>query len=32
MREGSAAFGFEEEEMDMRFEDDLGHHLLPFRK
>jgi hypothetical protein len=32
MRDGSAAFGFEEEEIDKRFEEMLGHHLIPFRK
>jgi hypothetical protein len=32
MRDGSAAFGFEEEENDKRFEDKHGQHLIPFRK
>jgi hypothetical protein len=32
MRDGSAAFGFEEEEIDKRFKDKLGQHLIPFRK
>jgi hypothetical protein len=32
MRDGSAAFGFEEEEIDKRFEDKHGQHLIRFRK
>jgi hypothetical protein len=32
MRHGSAAIGFEEEEIDKRFEDKHGQLLIPFRK